>query len=326
MPAKDDKLANKVSPEQGEPEIEVDARDSVSNVGLYDEQDKNNEKHYTGTGGGASSASVSGGTATERKSRNSFLRRTSTVSTELPPHFRDIDWTQRPILLDQDGSPVPTVIEFLMQPMRFQVEVKDGKEMLLFDLRLILFWTDHRLEGYPQEKDIPADIWRPEFLEHLNSVTLGGAATYEIQPTFALKERTEGKLQMLVPVLVERDLSEDLERFKAFPFDGTRVNIAVVAGGERRLEGTKDITYTLSTDSPMFGGGEDDKSSRARDAGADSDENKARESPHNIGKKGGKVSVQKIIDRLQRRDGVASGLWGPFYLTKTRLRCKAHPI
>jgi len=205
-----------------------------------------------------------------------------------------------------------------MQVLRFQVEVKEGKELLFFDLKLYIYWTDHRLEGYPKQ-DVPAEIWRPEFLCDAGAgVDLGGAERYELLPTFALKDNRNGELQMIVSLSLQRDLGENLERMRAFPFDGTRVNMMVVVGGEKRCEGTKDISVSWSKTAwaqrswgDEAGGVEDEEDEEVEQGdGINAPEKgpaKSNSQSLDSKKRGGYITIKKLLAVLQGQ-AAAKGL------------------
>jgi len=193
---------------------EVTAADSASNAGK-EKQEEPQQEPVDRTHSKVSRVSIA-----------SSLRRTSTVSSVLPPQFRDIDWATRPMLIDEEGEPVPTMVEVVLVPRKLEIDIRDGKELLTFILNAVLYWTDHRLEGFPVTKDMPSDVWRPECMipgSLKGNLDLGGAEKYEILPSFHTKDRTDGLLEMGWPITLTKDLGEDMQKMKVGWWGGASV-------------------------------------------------------------------------------------------------------
>jgi len=114
----------------------------------------------------------------------------------------------------------------------------EGKENLTWSGVLELYWTDARLDGCPRSNKLPENIWRPRMTGSVG-FSLGDAEKGTKLPTFndSRKEKTpdggrisNGKLQLKASFELGNgglNLSNHLKRFRAFPYDSTRVDVMV---------------------------------------------------------------------------------------------------
>jgi hypothetical protein len=136
--------------------------------------------------------------------------------------FSSIDWSQPPA--------VPVVVEIVLVIKKLEV-INTHTETLMMRATLEVYWDDPRLNGFPQEQGIPPEIWRPQFIANMG-VKMPEAEAYKHVPDFYKKEpKSDGRLKMHIGMSFGEagwDLNEDLERMRAFPFDGARVDVATV--------------------------------------------------------------------------------------------------
>ena len=100
-----------------------------------------------------------------------------------------------------------------------------------------VYWTDHRLRGYPSGEALPQNIWRPQFTAN-KGLSLGEAEKYTQLPTF-YKNVQDAKEQLGILYMKVHcnlgetgfNLAEDLDRMRAFPFDSTRVDFSIFFTG-----------------------------------------------------------------------------------------------
>ena len=175
----------------------------------------------------------------------SQVGRTASVSSALPSQFCGIEWADRPVMLGEGGEGVPTEVLAVLVLNRVAVSTKDSEEFLTIKGALELYWTDARLSGFPEKASIPADIWRPE-VTACSGLTVVGLDDYGTIPNFDMKPtaRQDGLLKMRGDLVLNGDginLSEDLERMRAFPFDGVRVDLSVALFGNRRRENVEQV-------------------------------------------------------------------------------------
>ena len=68
-----------------------------------------------------------------------------------------VAWGRRP-----NPNGVPTPISVVLAFKRWDVDSGSGKEILTWRGVLECYWVDERLRGYPVERGMPADVWRPK--------------------------------------------------------------------------------------------------------------------------------------------------------------------
>ena len=146
--------------------------------------------------------------------------------------FDGIDWSARP---DPNTA---TQIQIVVQFKTWEVTKQQGKENLTWNGCLELYWTDRRLDGCPRSNQLPEDIWRPRLAGSLG-FSLGDAEKGTKLPTSndSRKEKTpdggrisNGKLCLKAIFELGNgglNLSNHLKRFRAFPYDSTRVDVMV---------------------------------------------------------------------------------------------------
>ena len=149
-----------------------------------------------------------------------------------------VDWSQAPV--------VPVTVEIVLAIKKLEV-INTHTEALFMKATLEVYWVDPRLNGYPQEEGMPKEIWRPQFIGN-NGLKMAAAEAYTQLPDFYKKEpHSDGRLKMHIGMTFGDDgwdLNEDLQRMRAFPFDGARVDLSVILGGKRR-DTNEDIRISL---------------------------------------------------------------------------------
>ena len=144
----------------------------------------------------------------------------------------DFKWDERP----GPGSGEPTALDLVWNMKSWEVIADKGKETLHIRGFLCLYWTDERIRGYPTRtkgKVPPENIWRPSFFT-CAGFSLGEGEKGTMVPEFYSggldKEGvTDGRLQLLIPMSLPGgfDISNgDIDRFRSFPFDSTRVDLS----------------------------------------------------------------------------------------------------
>ena len=167
----------------------------------------------------------------------------------LPPPDRQLPPSMR--ISKHDSN--PTVVELVLQLKKWEVVASDGKETFRITANIEIYWTDDRVVGYPTfSKQIPDNIWRPR-LNGCSGFDLGKAESYEMLPRFYGYDTSQehrpadGRMAMCFPVNLKEgfDISADMERFRSFPFDSTRVDLSIVVFGAKRPEFDKDVRLSL---------------------------------------------------------------------------------
>jgi hypothetical protein len=157
------------------------------------------------------------------------------VEEDPPPRwttFDGIDWSKRP------DPETDTHIQVVLQFKTWEITKLEGKENLTWSGVLELYWCDPRLDGCPRSHSLPENIWRPKMTGSVG-FSLGDAEKGTKLPTFndSRKEKTpdggrisNGKLQLKANFELGNgglNLSNHLKRFRAFPYDSTRVDVMV---------------------------------------------------------------------------------------------------
>ena len=157
------------------------------------------------------------------------------VEEDPPPQwttFDGIDWSKRP------DAETDTHIQVVLQFKTWEITKLEGKENLTWSGVLELYWTDARLDGCPWSNKLPDNIWRPRMTGSVG-FSLGDAEKGTKLPTFndSRKEKTpdggrisNGKLCLKANFELGNgglNLSNHLKRFRAFPYDSTRVDVMV---------------------------------------------------------------------------------------------------
>jgi hypothetical protein len=175
----------------------------------------------------------------------------------------DFPWDERPFpppdrplppsmrISKNDNNPV--VVEIVLQLKKWEVVASDGKETFRITANIEMYWTDDRVVGFPTfTKAVPQNLWRPR-LNGCSGFDLGAAEAYELVPRFYGYDTSQehrpadGRIAMTFPVSLKEgfDISADMERFRSFPFDSTRVDLSIVVFGAKRPEFDKDIRLSL---------------------------------------------------------------------------------
>ena len=175
----------------------------------------------------------------------------------------DYPWDERPLPPPERQLPPamniskndnnPTVVELVFALKKWEVVAHDGKETFKIIANIEMYWTDDRMIGFPtHHKPMPENIWRPR-LNGCAGFDLGKAENYEQLPRFYGYDSTQehkpsdGRMAQTFPVNLKDgfDISADMERFKSFPFDSTRVDLSIVFFGVKRPEWDKDVRLSL---------------------------------------------------------------------------------
>ena len=147
----------------------------------------------------------------------------------------------------------PVVVELVFALKKWEVVAHDGKETFKITGNIEMYWTDDRVIGFPTaHKPMPENMWRPR-LTGCAGFDLGKAENYEQLPRFYGFDSTQehkpsdGRIAQTFPVNLKDgyDISADMERFKSFPFDSTRVDLSIVFFGVKRPEWDKDVRLSL---------------------------------------------------------------------------------
>jgi len=167
----------------------------------------------------------------------------------LPPPERQLPPSMR--ISKNDNN--PTVVELVLQLKKWEVVAHEGKETFKITANIEMYWTDDRMIGFPTSaKPMPETIWRPR-LTGCSGFNCGKAENYEMLPRWygydTSKEHrpSDGKMALTFPVNLHDgfDISADMERFRSFPFDSTRVDLSIVFFGMKRPEFDKDVRLSL---------------------------------------------------------------------------------
>jgi hypothetical protein len=185
------------------------------------------------------------------------------ASAVAPWDDEDFPWDERPLppvdrplppsmrLSKHDNN--PTVVEIVFALKKWEVVATDGKETLRIVANIEMYWRDERMVGFPTaRKQMPENIWRPR-MTGCAGFDLGKAENYELVPRFYSHDHdspdrpSDGTLAMTFPVSLRDgfDISADMERFRSFPFDSTRVDLSIVFFGAKRPEFDKDLRLSL---------------------------------------------------------------------------------
>ena len=162
------------------------------------------------------------GSSSSSSSRSS----SSSVGVEADDNFDDVDWSKRP---QAPGCPVR--IQVVIQFQHWEIAKDGGKEMLTWSGVLELYWVDPRLDGFPRSRKVPESIWKPG-VTGSRGFDLGEAERKTKLPTFNGKkdgrpDLSNGGLCLKADFRLGNgglNLSNHLKRFRAFPYDSTRVD------------------------------------------------------------------------------------------------------
>ena len=145
--------------------------------------------------------------------------------------LKDVDWSKRP---QAPGCPVQ--IQVVIQFKHWEIAKDGGKEILTWNGVLELYWVDPRLDGYPRSRGVPESIWKPG-VTGSRGFDLGEAERQAKLPSFNGKKKgitdavggaiSNGGLCLKVEFQLGNgglNLSNHLKRFRAFPYDSTRVD------------------------------------------------------------------------------------------------------
>ena len=174
----------------------------------------------------------------------------ATSSSGLPSHFSGIDWGSRPAVRGASGDELVTDIACVISLQKLTINSRDTQENLTMKGKLEIYWTDHRLAGFPQGAKIPQDIWRPE-IACCNGFTVAGLEDGTHVPDFDMRPnaRAEGLLKWVGDMVLTGDgvsLSDDFDRLRAFSFDGVRVDLSAMLFGNRQRENYEQVRFVFA--------------------------------------------------------------------------------
>mmetsp|Transcript_18089 Transcript_18089/g.45357 ORF Transcript_18089/g.45357 Transcript_18089/m.45357 type:complete len:630 (-) Transcript_18089:150-2039(-) len=136
----------------------------------------------------------------------------------------------------------PTVVQVVFDFNMWAVENNDSRETLRAKFTVNWYWVDERLIGYPTDKDLPKNIWRPELMA-CQGVSCD--EKYETLPKFQAgpHQRSRGELTLVTVCTVDPgvDLSKDLERLRVFPFDSLRLDWSIQPNNMKRFDGNDEL-------------------------------------------------------------------------------------
>ena len=138
-------------------------------------------------------------------------------------HFDTIEWQTRP---GRDKGPLD--IDVVIAFKKWEVTNLTGKEILTWEGVIELYWVDERLVNYPKEFGMPENIFRPRVMGALG-FSIGDVEQGKLLPKFAGSDTglSNGAIHMKFAFALGNggvNLSDQLLRFKAFPFDSVRVD------------------------------------------------------------------------------------------------------
>ena len=137
--------------------------------------------------------------------------------------FDDVEWKTRPGRLKG-----PTVINFCIAFKKWEVSNTNGKEILTWEGTIEMYWFDERLVRYPEAFGMPETIWKPK-PTGAKGFNLGVAESGKQIPKFGKTPDglSDGSINLKVNFFLGDggvNLSDQLQRFKAFPFDSVRMD------------------------------------------------------------------------------------------------------
>ena len=103
----------------------------------------------------------------------------------------------------------------------WSVERDSGHETLKLDFMIKLYWKDIRVKDWPNQKDLPENIWRPELMMKPFKAYKDNVEP----PTIFDRKENNCILQYILPLQrLEQNLDEDFYRLQNFPFDSIRLD------------------------------------------------------------------------------------------------------
>ena len=141
-------------------------------------------------------------------------------------HWENIQWQQRP---ERETGPLD--LDIVIAFKKWDVTNSSSKEMLTWEGTVEIYWTDKRLIHYPTEFGMPENIFRPTTMGN-KGFDLGAAESGKLLPKFETsKGLSDGRINMKVNFFIGDggvNLADQLQRFRAFPFDSVRVDNALM--------------------------------------------------------------------------------------------------
>ncbi|CAD7965670.1 unnamed protein product [Amoebophrya sp. A120] len=151
----------------------------------------------------------------------------------------------------------PTVVHFVLDVNSWSVETVEAREILHAKFTFHWYWCDERLIGYPPEKDLPKNVWRPEVMA---CAGVKVDEKYETMPKFQSgpHQKFNGELELSLVATLEPgyDMQKDIQRLRVFPFDSLRLDLSVSSHNLKRFDGVSEIQLRLDRKNP---GGRKDK-------------------------------------------------------------------
>jgi hypothetical protein len=148
------------------------------------------------------------------------------LTPKSPSAFSAIEWHRRP-----NAGISPTKLTVVNCFKKWEVTNNNGKELLEWEGVTEFYWFDDRLVGFPISEGMPETIWRPKPIGNMG-FDLGPAESYKLVPSFDTKAKiSDGNIKMHVKFKLSNggvNLSEQLARFHAFPYDSLRVDVSMI--------------------------------------------------------------------------------------------------
>ena len=149
-------------------------------------------------------------------------------------------------LVDSPGKKQtrPTRVSVKILIDKWEMTVQDHQEVMNLKVTLRCSWTDPRLRGFPLDRPMPPDIWRPEIIcDSSTGLTLSKDSVSSM-PVFFDKDR-DGRVLWEVSTNLEKIplLFNHKEALKVFPFDSHRFDFVFHFGGDgsNRLDSNRDV-------------------------------------------------------------------------------------
>jgi hypothetical protein len=180
-----------------------------------------------------------------------FMKSGEDLAVRALEDFRDVQWEVRPT-----AKISPTKLTVVNCFRKWEVTNVNGKEMLTWEGATEMYWVDERLRGYPKASGVPATIWRPRPMGN-RGFDIGPAEKGDLLPKFPRSDGkgSDGRLSMTVDWKLGGggvNMSEQMTRFRAFPFDSLRVDMCMMLNNHNFVDGEADPKphFEISFDRP----------------------------------------------------------------------------
>ena len=149
-------------------------------------------------------------------------------------------------LVDSPGKKQtrPTRVSVKILIDKWEMTVQDNQEVMNLKVTLRCSWTDPRLRGFPLDRPMPPDIWRPEIICDSSTGLALSKDSVSSMPVFFDKDR-DGRVLWEVSTNLEKIplLFNHKDALKEFPFDSHRFDFVFNFGGDgsNRLDSNRDV-------------------------------------------------------------------------------------